>query len=103
MAAFVDKYILKEREHFLDLMFGCTDVVSRKHGAAVAAHAVTRLFKLYARIKPEDREVPTVKEIKRVIDEFYDMVFHSLQSRDCCKNWSRLESFFGMIKDCVST
>jgi hypothetical protein len=78
VAAFVDKYILKEREHFLDLMFGCTDVVSRKHGAAVAAHAVTRLFKLYARIKPEDREVPTVKEIKRVIDEFYDMVFHSL-------------------------
>ena len=59
-------------------MWGCTDAVSRKHGATVAAHAVNRLFKIWARIEPEKRECPSVKEVKRVIDEFYDMMFHAL-------------------------
>jgi hypothetical protein len=84
-------------------MWGCTDLVSRKHGANVAAHAVTRLFKIWARIEPSKRDCESVKEVKRVIDEFYDMIFHAFQSRDCTKNWSRLEGFFKMVEVCVSS
>ena len=84
-------------------MFNCTDLVSRKYCANVTAHAIHRLFSIYYRTAPEKRgNSEAMKDVKKTLDDFYDMLFTAMKDSECHRAWSRLEGFLKLVDMCSS-
>ena len=99
VAAFVRKWVLDERDHFLKTLYNCTDLVARKYASNVTAHALNRLFSIYFRTDPAKRaKSEAIIEVKKTIDDVFEMIFTALHDKDCQKAWTRLDGFFRLIE-----
>jgi hypothetical protein len=79
-------------------MFNNIDPTSRKNAGIIAGRAINRLFKIYNEVKPELRESnEAVKEVKNTIDLIVDLLLNVLKTKECQKNWNKLEYYFKLI------
>lgn len=93
------KWALDEREHFLQALYSCTDLVARKYAGNICAHALNRLFSIYYRTDPAKRKnSEAIIEVGKTIDDFFDMIFAALHDKETLKNWARLEAFLRLIE-----
>jgi hypothetical protein len=105
VANFLLRVLLDDNgEHFLKIMFTCTDASSRKHAGKLVGRALSRLFKLYADCEPAARESQEpVKDVYACLDAAMQLCLVALQDKECQRNWTRLGSYLEMLKEVVSS
>ena len=49
--------------------------------------------------KPEEKDHPKIARLREALEKFMALILDVIHTRECQKNWNRLEQFYDMIKD----
>ena len=81
-------------------MFNCPDRSPRLYCGQTVANVVNKGFKIVEKCeeKPEEKDHPKVQKLRQALESFMDLVLNVIHTKECQKNWTRLEQFYDMIK-----
>ena len=85
--------------YFFHLMFNCPDMNARLYCGKIVSNVVNKAFKILLECERLSKDHPKVQKLRETLDGFMTLALDVIHTRECQKNWSRLEQFYGMIKD----
>lgn len=90
--------------YFFHLMFNCPDKTARLYCGKIVASTVNKGFRILqvCESKEEEKDHPKVKRLRDALDGFMKLSLDVIHTRECQKNWTRLEQFFMMLQDIIT-
>ena len=82
-------------------MFNCPDKTARLYCGKIVSSTVNKAFRILAMCesKEEERDHPKVKKMRTALDNFMQLALDVIHTRECQKNWNKLEQFYIMLED----
>ena len=90
---------------FFELMLKCGSASARSHCANLVSGVVERAFANLARCeeKPEMMDSTKVERLRSILRRLLEQVTDVIFTKDCQRQWARLEQFYGMVADIATS
>ena len=102
ICSWIEKVLLDDQcTYFFHLMFNCPDPTSRLYCGRIVATVINKGFRILAVCSEKEEEVnhPKVVKLREALSQFMTLALDVIHTRDCQKNWSKLEQFYRMLED----
>ena len=86
-------------------MLKCGSPSARSHCANLVSGVVERAFANLAHCeeKPEMMDSTKVERLRSILRRFLEQVTDVIFTKDCQRQWARLEQFYGMVADIATS
>ena len=93
-------YLADDCQHFLKIMFDCTDKTTRFYAGRLTSILLNRIYTIYQDCL-DSKQAPcdALQKLKETADSLLVKLVRALKSQECAKNWLKIEQYQKMIYD----
>jgi hypothetical protein len=101
---FLKEYYLADGcQHFLNIMFQCTDKTSRFYIGKLTSNIINKIYGIYQDCLDKEPKIPeSLQELKEIADSLVVKFVQNLKTPECIKNWQKIENYLQMLYDIAS-